>query len=266
VKKIAQTTDELCDQSVTLSQLLQLLAGKSDGVARHFDSGPFLLSRDEHGLALHADAASKAGATRVDFADATLQYRLKTSGKRQGLGKAVGLDKAGAGQIVSVVDATAGLGRDAFVLAHLGCRVVMLEQSPVIHALLADGLERGRQQPALLDALSRMQLHHVESRQWLAAMAERGEHCDVVYLDPMFPPRDKSAKVKKDIALLHDLLGSEPDLASLVEVARKVARYRVVLKRPDARLPDGVPEPTLWLGEKPAAFAIYVNSSFSNMR
>lgn len=258
----------LCDQtgSLPLAELLADLAAKADGVPQPIGFGQFLLSLGEGGLALHDAHDSKTAATRVDFNDAGLQYRLQTTGKRQGLGKAVGLDKVRAGQQVFVVDATAGLGRDALVLAHLGCRVLMLEQSPVIHALLADGLQRGSQLAELQVVLARMQLQHADARQWLTAVAGGEERPDVVYLDPMFPPRDKSAKVKKDIALLHALLGSEEDLPSLLQAARNVARYRVVLKRPDGKLPAGVPEPTFWLRGKAAAFAVYVNSSLANTR
>ncbi len=225
------------------------------------------LNADASGLSLQDASEPGTTATRVDFLDATLQYRLRTSGKRQGLGKAVGLDKAASSQQVFVVDATAGLGRDALVLANLGCRVLLLEQSPLMHALLADGFSRGNRVATseFQGVLARMHLLHTDARQWLAAAA-RGEveRPDVVYLDPMFPPRSKQAKVKKDIALLHQLLGSEPDLASLLQAALAVARYRVVLKRPDGKLPPELPAPTLWIGDKPAAFAVYVNSSFSS--
>ncbi len=225
------------------------------------------LNADAGGLSLQDASEPWATATRVDFLDATLQYRLRTTGKRQGLGKAVGLDKTASGQQIFVVDATAGLGRDALVLANLGCRVLLLEQSPVMHALLADGFRRGRGEAtsAFLTVLERMQLQRADARQWLAAAAGgETERPDVVYLDPMFPPRSKQAKVKKDIALLHRLLGSESDLGSLLQAALAVARYRVVLKRPDGKLPPGLPAPTLWIGDKPAAFAVYVNSSFSS--
>ena len=237
-------------------------------IEENLASAGLLLRVDEHGLGLR-DPVERAAATRVDFLATDLHYRLKTTGKRQGVGKAVGLDKVAAGLRLQVVDATAGLGRDALVLAHLGCDVTMLEQHPVMHALLADGLARGLVQAEgeFLGVLQRLQLCHIDARSWLAAV-ERGEHeaPDVVYLDPMFPPRDKSAKVKKDMALLHRLLGSEQDLGSLLEVALRVARYRVVLKRPDGKLPPELPAPTLWIGEQPAAFAVYVNSSLANMR
>ena len=227
-----------------------------------------VLGCDSDGLFLR-DPTSRAGVTRVDFLDAGLHYRLRTSGKRQGLAKAVGLDKVTAGRRLQVLDATAGLGRDALVLAWLGCEVIMLEQHPVMHALLADGLARGLRDAddAFRVVLQRLRLQLADARQWLVA-GPGGDQAspDVVYLDPMFPPRDKSALVKKDMALLHQLLGSEQDLASLVVAARAAARHRVVLKRPDGKLPAGVPAPTLWVGEAPATFAVYVNSSFSSMR
>ncbi len=145
----------------------------------------------------------------------------------------------------------------------------MLERNPVMHALLADGLARGLRDAdaRFSQVLQRLQLQLADARQWLSARvkAEVGVP-DVVYLDPMFPQREKSALVKKDMALLHQLLGSEQDLGSLVEAARLVARHRVVLKRPDGKLPADVPAPTMWVGEQPATFAVYVNSSFSSMR
>ncbi len=258
-------------QGLPEATLQALLKSEAACHADHDSAADVLLrlNADAGGLSLQNANDPRATATRVDFLDATLQYRLRTSGKRQGLGKAIGLDKAATGQQVFVVDATAGLGRDALVLAHLGCRVLLLEQSPLMHALLADGFSRGNSEgtPHMRAVLARMQLLHADARQWLASVASPdGERPDVIYLDPMFPPRGKQAKVKKDIALLHQLLGSEADLGSLLQAALKVARYRVVLKRPDGKLPPELPAPAFWIGDKPAAFAVYVNSSFSSTR
>lgn len=218
------------------------------------------------GLALGPCEGKPATATRVDFLDGTLQYRVRTSGKRQGLGKAVGLDKAAR---ISVLDATAGLGRDALVLASQGCEVTLMERSPLVHALLDDGLARARRDgPAELQpVLDRMTLVAGESRERFAAIA-RGElpQPDVIYLDPMFPPRSKSASVKKDIALLHTLLGSEEDFASLLAAALGCAKHRVVVKRPGNKLDSNLPQPAFTVPGKSAHFEVYVNSSFSSMR
>jgi 16S rRNA (guanine1516-N2)-methyltransferase len=218
------------------------------------------------GLALGPRDAKPAAATRVDFLDGTLQYRVRTSGKRQGLGKAVGLDKASG---ISVLDATAGLGRDALVLAALGCEVSLMERSPLVHALLEDGLARARRDgpPELRAVLARMTLLEGDSRERFAAIA-RGElpRPDVIYLDPMFPPRSKSASVKKDIALLHTLLGSEEDFPALLAAALPCAKHRVVVKRPGSKSDANLPRPAFTVPGKAAHFEVYVNSSFSSMR
>lgn len=218
------------------------------------------------GLALGPRGGRPEAATRVDFMDATLQYRVRTSGKRQGLGKAVGLDKASG---ITVLDATAGLGRDALVLAALGCQVSLVERSPLVHALLEDGFERARRSgdAGLQAVLERMQLLPGDSRERFAAIA-RGEvpRPDVIYLDPMFPPRSKSASVKKDIALLHTLLGAEEDFAGLLAAALPCATHRVVVKRPGSKQDAGLPRPAFTVPGKSAHFEVYVNSSFSSMR
>jgi 16S rRNA (guanine1516-N2)-methyltransferase len=214
-----------------------------------------------------ADVVQGPSATRVDFLDAALLYRLRTSGKRQGLGQALGLQKHPA---PFVLDATAGLGRDALLMAHLGCRVLMLERSALIHALLEDGIARAQAasgEPLVLAAVARLQLQQDEAREWLA-QAARGaqEQPDVVYLDPMFPPRNKSAKVKKDIALLHEILGAESDFESLLQAARAVARLRVVVKRPGSKGDSELPKPTFTVPGKTAHFEVYVSNNASSMR
>ncbi len=218
------------------------------------------------GLALGPRESKPGQATRVDFLDGTLQYRLRTSGKRQGLGKAVGLDKAAG---ITVLDATAGLGRDALVLASLGCEVSLLERSPLVHALLEDGFARARREgdSDLQALLNRMHLAYGESRERFAAIAQgTAPQPDVIYLDPMFPPRSKSASVKKDIALLHTVLGSEEEFPALLAAALPCARHRVVVKRPGNKPDTALPAPAFTVPGKAAHFEVYVNSSFSSMR
>lgn len=227
-----------------------------------------VLEADGQGLCLRAvaDALQGPSATRVDFLDPALLYRLRTSGKRQGLGQALGLQKHPG---PSVLDATAGLGRDALLMAHLGCHVLMLERSPLIHALLQDGLVRAQasdSEPMITTAVARLQLQQAEAREWLgqAACGEQPRP-DVVYLDPMFPPRNKSAKVKKDIALLHDILGVEHDFGSLLQAARTVAKLRVVVKRPGSKGDADLPPAAFTVPGKTAHFEVYVSSSASSM-
>ena len=235
-------------------------------------------TKGDDGLVLEADASglslrgarsvdASAAATRVDFCDPALLYRLRTSGRRQGLGQALGLQKYPA---PTVLDATAGLGKDALLMAHLGCTVQMLERSPLVHALLEDGLARACSsvaEPLVQAAVARLALQHGEARDWLAeAAAGARPRPDIVYLDPMFPPRDKSARVKKDIAVLQEVLGAETDFPSLLQAARAVARLRVVVKRPGSKSDAALPLPTFTVPGKTAHFEVYVSSSASSMR
>ncbi|MCA9466306.1 MAG: class I SAM-dependent methyltransferase, partial [Nitrospira sp.] len=69
-----------------------------------------------------------------------------------------------------------------------------------------------------------------ESRQILQQLPFEPE---VIYLDPMFPHKEKSALVKKDMRVLQEVVGPDEDADELFTIARTVATNRVVVKRPD---------------------------------
>lgn len=129
------------------------------------------------------------------------------------------------------VDCTAGLGEDSLLLAAAGFRVTMFERDPTIAALLADGLARAAADPALADVVARMRLVEGDS---VAGLASLGFTPDVVYLDPMFPGRTKSAAVKKKFQLLHHLERPCDDAEAdvLVRAALACGPRKVVIKRP----------------------------------
>lgn len=195
---------------------------------------PCLLLVDQYGLGLQLTGADAPGAVRCDFVTGSLAHRRKFGGgRKQDLPRAIGLDKRAD---LHVLDMTAGLGRDAFVLAGLGATVTMLERNPVIHALLADGLQRASQyaeqgDSQLLAIIQRMKLFHDNAMAWSDSLNE-GPQADVIYLDPMFPARQKSAKVKKEMQAFHVLVGEDNDAGQLLPLALRQARYRVVVKRP----------------------------------
>lgn len=136
------------------------------------------------------------------------------------------------------IDATAGFGEDSLLLTTAGFMVDLYEQDCVIAALLQDALDRAADDPALADAVARMRLHAGEDSiaglHQTAASIEQGELAapDVVYLDPMFPERTKSAAVKKKFQLLHHLEQPCADEEMLVEAALAVHPRKVVIKRP----------------------------------
>lgn len=196
--------------------------------------------------------------TKVDFQDPTLLHRLNSFGKNQGLAKAVGLNKH---DPMYVLDATAGLGRDAFILASMGCKIDMLEQSAVIYSLLKDGLKRAEisEDKVLLATVQLMSLHYINARDWLEGIMQGNkDKPDVIYLDPMFPPRNKHANVKKDIALLQEILGSDEDNDSLLELAKSCAKHRVVVKRPGNKVQKGSAKPSFVVPGKTAHFEVFV--------
>jgi len=191
----------------------------------------YQLQHNGERLELHDSTDPKIGPVYVDFVSGKARHRLQFGGgKGQAIAKAVGLHKI---KQPRIVDATAGLGREAFVLASLGCEVTLLERSPILHALLADGLQRALhcEDVDLRNIASRMQLHHADAQVWLHSLSAAA-YPDVVYLDPMFPERRKSAQIQKEMRFLHAIVGEDPDANDLLSIARQRCHKRVTVKRP----------------------------------
>lgn len=145
------------------------------------------------------------------------------------------------GEKPTLIDATAGLGHDSLLMAHLGANVRLIERHPILFVLLEYAKAQAERDPFLQATMQRIQLIHADSNCYLNKLAHKGEYLDVVYLDPMFPQRDqnqqaikKQAQVKKQMQLLHMLLpeDGEMDLGDqLLDLAKKIAK-RVIVKRP----------------------------------
>ena len=216
----------------------------------------FALIKTMQRLELRLIDGSKTGPVFVDFASDALTYRRAHGGglKKEAIARAIGVKGNDA---PSVVDATAGLGRDGFILASLGCKVTLLERSPVVAALLQDGLERAQQDPTLGSWLpDRLSLRHGVSielmQQW------QDERPDVVYLDPMFPHKKKSALVKKEMRLFQQLLGADDDADLLLEPALGIASKRVVVKRPADAPFLANKKPNMNISSKKHRFDVYL--------
>lgn len=166
----------------------------------------------------------------VDFSSGKLNFRKqKATTKNEAIAKAVGLKK---GTPCTIIDATAGLGQDAFILASLGAELILLERSAIVAALLRDGLDRLPH----LDIRSRMHLIEINACTYLGTLPP-SDYPDVIYCDPMFPQRQKSALVKKEMQYLQAILDKEPiqsafDTEQLLALAIEKAKKRVVVKRP----------------------------------
>ncbi|HEU0196658.1 MAG TPA: class I SAM-dependent methyltransferase [Nevskiaceae bacterium] len=176
-------------------------------------------------LTLSAAHHPAYGSICAQWDTADLRRRI-AAGRRQPLARALGLYKGGAAPL-RVVDATAGLGRDAWVIASLGARVTLVERSPAVAALLADALHRAHGDPASRTIAQRISLQISDARRWLA----NSPTYDAVYLDPMYPQDGKSALPVKEMQFLRELTGGDPDAAELLAAARRCAP-RVAVKRP----------------------------------
>lgn len=192
-------------------------------VADEPQAGVYLLW-DADGIAL-AKAGEK-GRVRVDFTAGAARHR-RVQGGGELLAKAVNHRTR-----PQVWDATGGLGRDSFVLAGLGLPVRVFERHPAVYCLLADGLARARQHPDTAEIAARISLHAADAAAEMLRLADHFGRPEVVYLDPMYPERQKSAAVKKEMAYFHELVGTAQDEAALLDAALAVAGKRVVVKRP----------------------------------
>lgn len=217
----------------------------------------FALQVSTAGLQLQELGRSAPGPIRVDFVSGALAHRRQFGGgSGQLIAKAVGIQP---GVRPTVLDATAGLGRDAFVLACLGCHVQMIERHPVVAALLADGLRRAEQAAEVAEIVQRMPLQVGDAielmRDWTAQPPQ------VVHLDPMFPSRDKSALVKKEMRLFQPLVGGDDDAPELLAAALALASHRVVVKRPRKAPAIAGVTPSYSLDAKSSRYDIYAKKS-----
>ena len=192
-------------------------------------SDTFFLQLTPERLQLVPSDKNLCGPIYVDFISGQVDHRRHYGGgKGQTIAKAVGLNKM---DNPLILDATAGMGKDAFIFASLGARVILLERSPVSAALLSDGLERALNNKNTVDIIKRMSLIFGDAHQ-LNQTIQLDDIPDVIYLDPMFPHRKQSALVKKEMLAFQQLIGGDTDSDDLLDICRKIAKKRVVVKRP----------------------------------
>ena len=164
----------------------------------------------------------------IDFTKGSMGYRLShCQGRNELIVKAVGWKKD---QPLHIYDTTAGLGRESFLLAQVGCQITLFERHPEIGVLLEQNLARSALDPTLSPIIQRMTLYKQCAIDFLENFIEIAP--DVIYCDPMFPLRSKSALVKKEMQFLHAMVSPDSDSEKLVALACKIAKKRVVVKRP----------------------------------
>lgn len=251
---LAATPDDQQD-AAELSHHLNLPLLPAGLEPRHCDQAAAVLVVRGPARCLQRTGKRAPGPVAADFANPGLRHR-RVSGAPELLGRAVGVGKKSP---LRVVDATAGLGRDAFVLAGLGCEVLLCERDPVIAELLRSGLSMAAlgDDRELADVAQRMTLYIGDA---LELDAPRLLGVDVICLDPMFPPRDKSAAVKKEMALFQDLLHSESEVTdadALLQWALRQDVARVIVKRPARAAPLSPHSPSHSINGKAVRYDVY---------
>ncbi len=196
----------------------------------------------------------------IDFLSGALAHRQKFGGGRgQSIAKAIGL-KQGI-SLPSIIDATAGLAKDAYVLACLGCSMTLIERSPVISELINDAINRAEQDEHFRTILANgFKVVTQSSIDYLKQLKLSSDNLipDVVYLDPMFPERKKSAAVKKNMQILQKLLGQDNDIQELFNIALQTAKKRVVVKRPKGAPLISEKKPDYTVDTKKMRYDVYI--------
>lgn len=228
---------------------LDFITHPGNDEAKQYD---YLLVLTDHYLGLHKTTDKKFAPFYVDFLSERLSHRSKEAGlKKEMLARALGCKPK---DNYKIVDATAGWGRDSFILASLGFDITMIERSPIVAALLEDGLNRGATQSAICE---RMHLVQEDAAHYLNSL-DNVNRPDVIYLDPMFPERKKSALVKKEMIILQDILGKSEDNQTLFNTALNCANRRVIVKRPRLAPALSAQEPDFSLAGKSSRFDVYL--------
>lgn len=254
------TTDKFLESDARFSaQSLDLPFLSLTGPIKFVSNYDYLLLYTSDGIAIAKTGKAAPKPVYVDFTSGAVDHRRRFGGgKGQDIAKAVGLNK---GANLSVLDATAGLGRDAFVLACLGCSVSLCERVGFVRAMLQDGLYRASLHHEVAGIVANMSLLTTD-----ITNLSNSAMFDVVYLDPMYPHTDKSsAAAKKEMAFFRDLVGKDDDADALLPAAMQLAEYRVVVKRPKGATFLNNAQPTYQLEGKSGRFDVYVLKSLDSL-
>ena len=208
-----------------------------------------LISFDKEGAGLTLLNQIKMKPLLLDFELLSYRQRLLRGGRqKEPVARAVmnGLEDG-----ALVFDATAGLGRESMILAHAGAKVVSFERQLPIWIILNDALKRAQGSrffPFTLPVLSpigtikdySLALAGTDNHSLTLANDLNNARPEVIYYDPMFPERENSAQVKKDMFVFQQVIGEDKDIIEFLELALELAVKRVVLKRPSYAPPLAV--------------------------
>tara|TARA_R110002110_G_scaffold415839_1_gene657381 strand:- start:10824 stop:11486 length:663 start_codon:yes stop_codon:yes gene_type:complete len=185
----------------------------------------YQISQQDQGLSVQVRAL-----TPKPFAMAFSDPKFKTRLQPHNLRAELLIKAIGGSKYRTVLDTTAGLGRDSLLMASIVEKIVLLERHPDMYQLLVDALKRSELDQDLMPTLQKITLLPQCAFDFLGTYT--GNKFDVIYCDPMFPERKKSALTKKESQILQAVVGPDADSHQLVALALQHAQARVVVKRP----------------------------------
>ena len=250
------SADKTIDETVAKPALIALIKSLSlspQGLTDKPTQGYYLTIIDDD-IVMQQEYPEPA-VVKVDFTAGASAHRRKFGGGLgQDIAKALGISSQ---YRPSIIDTTAGLGRDTFVMATLGCDVTAIERNPGVAALLQDGLQRALYDAEASEIVRRIEFYHGTSRDYLVA-CQSPFAADVIYIDPMFEHTGRqTAKVKKDMQAFRQLVGEDNDGDELLLTALEKARCRVVVKRARKAAPLANKKPSYSITGKANRYDVY---------
>jgi 16S rRNA (guanine1516-N2)-methyltransferase len=213
------------DESISIE--LRAIAEKNNWQVFTNQTDGMLLTLYNEQLAVKDLSEPKWTPLSIDFLEPLWLKRFqKVHNETQLIKRAIGMPPS---ENILVWDATAGLGRDAMVLASLGYRVISVERSAAVYSLLKDAYERALHSEELKEILPRLTFIFGDSKELLENLTEV-ERPEIIYLDPMYPTSKKSAQPRKEMQILRKILGSDENLKELLAIAKKTATKKVIVK------------------------------------
>lgn len=260
--RLWRQSSESLEQSQAGQELLQSLQVVRDSLAVEIvDVKPeasvsYLLWNDSGLSFVDESSGAKPLTLHLDFINDKQNYsRFSHRGKNELIAKAIGMSKG----YRHVIDLTLGLAQDAWFLTELGAQVVGFERSPLVYLLVSDAQRRAR-------TINRTKKHfllsaYVNSLQLLQKQVEKpqtltdflGQYLNnsisdkvidldlwasvdwasaVLYLDPMFPEKNKTALPRKEMQIFRGWVGADADSLELLKLAMQLPVDRIVVKRP----------------------------------
>ena len=250
---VCPLSNDYVEKASIIGERLELPVGKLFTDEMELSGIEFCLLVGSQGLFIQKTGSKSR--VSADFSNKSFTYRIR-SNQSELLGRAVGLNK---NHLLRVIDATAGLGRDSFVMANLGCHVVSCERNLVISEMLDQAIKFAvrSDESWLIRPASRMSLQRMDVRE---VGKEVLSAVNAIYLDPMFPEKKSTAAANKEIEMLKGLLGdenSDADSADLLEWAIDQQVERVVVKRPIRAEPLGGRSPSHQLFGKTIRYDVH---------